>query len=565
MDPHTWPLSAVVDEIDSRLAPSGKKQRPAIELSHFLLLRLCRVMDLWHRHEVEEVLHHLLKDPEAVKPLPTPYFVALVSALCNFSVPKEYPLRLVSSFLERVERGERSVQPEHWASIFRAIRPLDEWPSFDRITPRLLQRLVPHLGGLPPAELASTLVALASKPFPREASSSSSFHSPLERMPEATCEAVRKAVQTGQLDFQQVVGVFDCLGKLGWYGEQAVAAVLGFLAETPLLEPHAPLILPLVRACTSLRIHHAPLLHKVVLWYCWCYAYLWPKPLPVEKLEELLELAEHLHELSFQSLELQGVLAENLKNPNASARQSLALLSVLARFSHFPPEFKETCAKVCSASSDTDLASLTPADLINAFNVHLCAVFDGPAALKHWLTEDEVMKSFFQVHTSQKWYQKQDQERTTFLQSPAYLTLRQAVEAEGLDLRPTEPGEVYHVEFVSKDAKERLNTWSNNPPTALMCIKSKEQLRWYVPITAEDTSKALELQNRCNQFSFMFRGAVQKMRHLQAMGYRPAVVWMSEWNGLDTEEERRAYLRAAVEEPGAFFRPASAEEEDTYR
>jgi len=254
-----------------------------------------------------------------------------------------------------------------------------------------------------------------------------------------------------------------------------------------------------------------------------------------------------------------------LKNPNASARQSLALLSVLARFSHFPPEFKETCAKVCSASSDTDLASLTPADLINAFNVHLCAVFDGPAALKHWLTEDEVMKSFFQVHTSQKWYQKQDQERTTFLQSPAYLTLRQAVEAEGLDLRPTEPGEVYHVEFVSKDAKERLNTWSNNPPTALMCIKSKEQLRWYVPITAEDTSKALELQNRCNQFSFMFRGAVQKMRHLQAMGYRPAVVWMSEWNGLDTEEERRAYLRAAVEEPGAFFRPASAEEEDTYR
>ena len=26
----------------------------------------------------------------------------------------------------------------------------------------------------------------------------------------------------------------------------------------------------------------------------------------------------------------------------------------------------------------------------------------------------------------------------------------------------------------------------------------------------------------------MFRGAVQKIRHLQAMGYRPAVVWMSE-------------------------------------
>ncbi|CAE8590019.1 unnamed protein product, partial [Polarella glacialis] len=289
--------------------------------------------------------------------------------------------------------------------------------------------------------------------------------------------------------------------------ESAVAAILNQIAETPLLEPHAPLMLPLVRACTSLRVHHAPLLQKVVLWYCWCYAYLWPKPLPAQKLEELLELAENLSELSFQSLEIQGVLADNLKNPNASPRQVLGLLSALARFSHFPPEFKETCAKVCSASTDTDLAALTPVDLVNAFNVHLCAVFDGPAALKHWLTEDEDMKSFFQVHTSQKWYQKQDQERTTFLQSPAYLTLRQAAEKETLNLRPSEPGEVYHVELVSQDAKERLNSWSGNPPMALICIKSKEQLRWYVPITAEGSpAQAEEMQNRCHQFRFMFLG-----------------------------------------------------------
>eukprot|EP00931_Biecheleriopsis_adriatica_P046932 TRINITY_DN27012_c0_g1_i1.p1 TRINITY_DN27012_c0_g1~~TRINITY_DN27012_c0_g1_i1.p1 ORF type:complete len:1148 (+),score=248.42 TRINITY_DN27012_c0_g1_i1:73-3516(+) len=567
LDGQVWPLQAVVVEIDNRLRPSGKS-RPAVELSHFLLLRLCRVMDLWHGHEVEEVLKHLLSNPEAVKPLPTSYFVAVLSALCDFAVPKELPLRLVSSFLERVEQGERSVQPEQWAEILRAIRLLDEWPSFDRITPRLLQRLLPHLEGLPPPVLSAVLTTLAAKPFPREVLSSGAAHaanSPLQRIPAAATEAVRKAASAGHWDFQQVVGALDCLGKLGWYSESTVAALLAFVAETPLLEPHAPLMLPLVRACTSLRVHHAPLLHKVVLWYCWCYAYLWPKPLPSEKLNELLELAEHLMELSFQSLELQGVLAENLKNSNASPRQTLALLSVLARFSHFPPEFKETCARVCSGSSDSDLASLTPGDLINAFNVHLCAVFDGPAALKHWLTEDEGMKTFFQVHTSQKWYQKQDQERTTFLQSPAYLTLREAAEKEGLDLRPSEPGEVYHVELVSRDAKERLSALSENPPVALMCIKSKEELRWYVPITAEESpAKELELQNRCHQFRFMFRGAVQKMRHLQAMGYRPAVIWMSEWNSLASEEERRACLREAIRQPGAF-RPASAEEEDAYR
>lgn len=284
-------------------------------------------------------------------------------------------------------------------------------------------------------------------------------------------------------------------------------------------------------------------------------------------MDELLDLSEQLLTLSFQSLELHGVLAENLKNPLASPRQVLTLLSVLARFSHFPLDFKEACTRVCTNSSDSDLASLTAADLVNAFNIHLCAVFDGPAALKHWLTEDEHMKSFFQVHTSQKWYQKQDQERTTFLQSPAYTTLRDAASKLGLDLRPSDPGEVYHVELVSQDAKQRLTAWSSNPPTAVVCIKTKEQLRWYVPISADAATEVEQLQNRCHSFRFMFRGAVQKMRHLQAMGYKPAVVWMSEWNSLSTEE-RADCLRTAVgalDRRSAAFSPATAEEEDTYR
>ncbi|CAE8603796.1 unnamed protein product, partial [Polarella glacialis] len=180
MGSRVWPLDAVVAEIDQRLRPTDRKAKPPVELSHFLLLRLCRVIDLWHGHEVEEILKHLLSNPEAVKPLPTSYFVAVLSALCDFAVPKELPLRLVSSFLERVERGERSVQPEQWAEILRAISPLDEWPSFERITPRLLQRLVPHLSGLPPPVLATLLVKLAEKPFPREVSGG---HSPLELVP----------------------------------------------------------------------------------------------------------------------------------------------------------------------------------------------------------------------------------------------------------------------------------------------------------------------------------------------------------------------------------------------
>jgi len=358
------------------------------------------------------------------------------------------------------------------------------------------------------------------------------------------------------------------MGRLGWYDDAAVASVLALCMQTPLLEPHAPLLLPLARALAALRVHHAPLLHKMVLWYKWCYTYLRPKPLPTDQIEELLAFSGHLLDLSFQSLEMHGVLAENLSNPNATTRQVLGLLSVLARFSHFPAEFKDACTRVCAEPADANLAALGPSDLVNAFNIHLCAVFDGPAALKYWLTEDETMKSFFQVHTSQKWYQKQDQERTTFLQSDAYLTLKETADAIGVDLRPSDPGEVYNVELVAGDARERLGS-RGEPPVALVCVKSREQLRWYVPVTADGTAEAAQpSRNRCHQFRFMFRGAVQKLRHLQAMGYRPAVVWMTEWNKLASQEDRSEYMRAALgamTRRSAAFSPATAEEEDTYR
>uniref|UniRef100_A0A7S1L8G7 RAP domain-containing protein n=1 Tax=Alexandrium catenella TaxID=2925 RepID=A0A7S1L8G7_ALECA len=560
-----WVESSLFDELQQRLRPAGRAQ-PSVELSHLLLLRLCRVMDIWQGHEVEGVLRQLLSSPEAVRPLPTSYFVAVLEALCAFSVPKELPLRLLAAFLDRVERGERSVQPEQWAELLCAIRPLDEQPSWERVVPRILQSLVPHVSGLPAPALAELLRSLASKPYPAEPARGG--YSALERAPGVVTAAVREAVEAGRWGLAEAVGVFDSLGQLNWYDERAAAAILAQCARTPLLEPHVPLMLPLARASAALRVHHAPLLHKMVLWYCWCYTYLRPKPLPTEQLDELLEFAGHLLELSFQSLELHSVLAENLRNPQASPRQVLALLATLARFSHFPPEFKETCARVCAESSNTDLASLSPTDLVNAFNIHLCAVFDGPAALKHWLTEDAAMKAFFQVHTSQKWYQRQDQERTSFLQSPAYLTLKQAAEEEGLHLQPSDPGEVYHVELVSRDAKQRLSAWSNDPPVAVVCIKTREQLRWYVPITADGGAEPEQLDNRCHQFRYMFRGAVQKMRHLSAMGYRPAVVWMSEWNALETQQQRSEYLRTALGAPGrrsTAFSPAGVEVEDAYR
>jgi len=564
-----WVTDDLRSVVEERLRPP-RGSRPSVELTHILLLRLCRTINLWQGHAVEEMLTHLLSSPAAVRPLPTSYFVAVLSALCSFNVPKEVPLTLASAFVDRVDCGESIATPEQWVRILHSIRALDDPPWWDRVTPRILQNLVPHVRNLSPHNLALLLQTYASKPqHSKPGQRAESGDAILDHLPAVVTGAVNQAVRAGGWNIEQVVHNLDQLGRLDWYSDTTAAAMVAQCTQTPLLEPHAPLLVPLSRACAALRIHHAPLLNKMVLWYCWSCTYLRPNPLPQPQVDELLEFAGHLLDLSFHSLELQGVLSEQLLNPNASARQKLALLAAMARFAHFPVEFKEACAKVCAESHSSDLAALTSADLVNAFNIHLCAVFDGPAALKHWLTEDEAMKTFFQVHTSQQWYHKQDQERTTFLQSHAYLTLKQAIEDEGLDLRPSDPGDVYHIEFVSKDAKERLGAMPADPPIALVCIKSKEQLRWYIPITADVglDAEALALQNRCHQFRYMFRGSVQKTRHLQAMGYRTAAIWLSEWTALETAEQRQAYLRTALGTPGrqnATFSPNAAEEEETY-
>merc|ERR1719324_1900589 len=130
---------------------------------------------------------------------------------------------------------------------------------------------------------------------------------------QAVEDAVRLAISNGHWDFQELVRVFESLGSLGWYNDACVRSVLMQFSQTPLLEAHAPLLLPLARTCVALRIHHAPLLHKMVLWYGWCHAYLKTKPIPSDQLDELIELGDLLCELSFQSLELLSILTENLK------------------------------------------------------------------------------------------------------------------------------------------------------------------------------------------------------------------------------------------------------------
>lgn len=564
-----WVMKSLLSELTQRLSKAGSLQ-PSIELSHFLLLRLCRVMDVWHGHAVEDVLKQLFANPDAVRPLPTAYFVAVLQAICQYAVPKELPAKLVESLLQRVHRGERLVQPQQWVDILAAIQLLDEPPSWERVTPQIIQHIVPKISSLPAPSLSLLLQSLASRSHPSGSmlTDSAPCYMALTQAQPAFTNAAHQAMKGNMWSLTEVVSIFSSLSRLGWYSEALLAAILAQCVQTPFLEPHVPLMLPLARSCVELRVHHAPLLQKMVSWYSWCCMYLRPKPMSADNVSDLLEFAHQLLELSFHSLELQTILADNLQNPNASSKQQLALLAALAKFSHFPLEFKDTCTRVCGNSTDSDLASLTQPDLIDAFNIHLCAVFDGPAALKHWLTEDTAMKAFFQVHTSQKWYQKQDRERTAFLQSSAYLSLKCAAEEEGLDLVPSDPGEVYHVELLSANAKQTLSSWPSNPPTAVVCIKSKEQLQWYVPITAEGSSEAEQMNNRCHQFRFMFRGVVQKMRHLIAMGYRPAVIWMSEWNQLKSSNERNAYLRAAVDAVGprsAAFSPSSAEEEDMYR
>ena len=151
------------------------------------------------------------------------------------------------------------------------------------------------------------------------------------------------------IEFPTLVRLFDSLSHLGWYTEKAIVPLLTQCMQTR-LETQTPQLLLLLRACAAARVHHAPLLHRVATWYKWCCTYLKPNPLPQAELQELVDLSDLLCDLSFQSLELLESLTENLHNPNASSKQVLMMLTVLARQSHFPQEFREACRAVCAAS-----------------------------------------------------------------------------------------------------------------------------------------------------------------------------------------------------------------------
>ncbi|CAL1151996.1 unnamed protein product [Cladocopium goreaui] len=143
--------------------------------------------------------------------------------MTSFPIPKDLPLRLVASFLDRCELGEATAQPDQWAEMLCAARPLDE-PFFERITPRLLQQLLPHLQGLSHDRLLKVLDSLAKAP-PKESPGTSFASSPVEQAPFAFNEVVAEVVASGKWDLQKVMAAFSCLGRLGWYNEHTVAEV----------------------------------------------------------------------------------------------------------------------------------------------------------------------------------------------------------------------------------------------------------------------------------------------------------------------------------------------------
>ncbi|CAE7620379.1 unnamed protein product [Symbiodinium sp. CCMP2456] len=55
------------------------------------------------------------------------------------------------------------------------------------------------------------------------------------------------------------------------------------------------------------------------------------------------------------------------------------------------------------------------------------------------------------------------------------------VEADAKDL----PHGLWVAGLADVCENERLAALSETPPLAVICIKSKEQLRWYVPVTAQ--------------------------------------------------------------------------------
>ncbi|KAF4699398.1 hypothetical protein FOZ62_004102 [Perkinsus olseni] len=447
----------------------------------------------------------------------------------------------------------------------------------DPLLAEAIRVLVPVIHDSPSRPLIDFLTLLSQKKEALPNTSQLNIYSPLSQLSSSILSTLSTTITptSNNNHMKDITLALKAMARLDWYSTRCITSMVDALMTTRLTSSSMEYVGDLMQSLRVLRVHDTPLLQRVVTWYKWMLRQSYgdttttttnsssssrARPYPPEIRAHLAAFALPIAELGYTSSSLIDIVEGALllqEEGNSHPSDPKLLISFLYILSRQGQEaftrasFIQGVKRLASTPEEA-LQSLSAADWIKAFQVHLAPAIEGPPHIKRELVHDADIKKFIEDNASFSWYSAQEKSRTQFLHSDTYHALRHTIEDDlGWPLyTANQSGEVYHTEFISDNTTSSPSIGSSVPSsdrrTAIVCIKPSDELRYYrASIGGSVVSDSGGPGGEMGEYKstrVMIGSSLVKVRHLISLGWKVVPVWLSEWSDMKSDKDRAEYL-----------------------
>eukprot|EP00397_Hematodinium_sp_SG-2012_P009333 GEMP01009416.1.p1 GENE.GEMP01009416.1~~GEMP01009416.1.p1 ORF type:complete len:950 (+),score=212.90 GEMP01009416.1:25-2850(+) len=539
-----WLISRVLSCVESTLQESDSSFVPDFHPS--TILRACHHLPIFADHP--RLTSHILDTmstkrwtPEETSSADLTYALTALGT-CRKQCPRPILVEAVTGLLEQAKNDERAMSPRDWERICSI--PFLDYAT--KVMPKLFPMLV-HADEFSPEGVCTLLERL--RDWANSGGNTEYWSSEQNNYALAPILGVQRALDVGldknKWSFPQLELIFNSLAKLGWCEPHTVERLCSSAMRIE-DETRVPItaMLSIVESLTKMQVFHGPLLERFVKWYAWHVSAVRQNELTSDELDSMARWARNLAKLNFKSLAFAKVVATQLPDGMpATPVQKLRLLTQLARFGYFPPEFRQGLISVVEASKaspatldDDVFADLSKQEWAEAYYLHLCTYFDGPERLRMWITHDANIIHFIKGDPAHYWFEEKRAEGRRFKTLRAARSLKESL-ASLLGENVLVPGHddenfIYYVNFI--DPGEPTTSYK---PLAVVVVPPRNEFKVCVPLIGPQPDRE------------MFDGMVCKIRHLRSLRYRVVVIYDNEWERMN-RTQHTAYLARLLRNAG---------------
>ncbi|KAF4652079.1 hypothetical protein FOZ61_009937 [Perkinsus olseni] len=294
----------------------------------------------------------------------------------------------------------------------------------DPLLAEAIRVLVPVIHDSPARPLIDFLTLLSQKKEALPNTSELNVYSPLSQLSSSilsTLSITTIITPTSNNHMKDITLALKAMARLDWYSTRCITSMIDALMTTRLTSSSMEYVGDLMQSLRVLRVHDTPLLQRVVTWYKWMLRQSYgdttttnssrARPYPPEVRAHLAAFALPVAELGYTSSSLidivEGALLQEEGNSHPSDPKLLiSFLYILSRqgqeaFTRAP--FVQGVKRLASTPEEEALQSLSAADWIKAFQVHLAPAIEGPPHIKRELVHDADIKKFIEDNASFSW------------------------------------------------------------------------------------------------------------------------------------------------------------------